>query len=108
RGDRAAARLPRGTHLGRRLDEDDEPLRVDSCDLVRPLQHRPYDQLADERHAGALPAPEADLGRERARVGSVSDAAARPRVSDANIRSAAPEASPERVQARDVLHLTAA
>ena len=56
RGDRAAARLPRRTDVGGRLDEDDEPLPVDARDLVRALQHRPHDQLAGQRPARALPA----------------------------------------------------
>ena len=51
-----------------------------------------------------FPKLKVDLDRERARVGAVPDAAARPRVPDAHVRGAAAEAAAERLHARDVLH----
>ena len=57
------------------------------------LQHAAPDQLADERHAGALPEAQDDLDRERARLGAVPDAAARQRIHDAHVGGAAAQAA---------------
>ena len=71
-------------------------------------QPHPPDQLGDQRPARALPEAQAGLGRERARLGALHHAAARPRVHDARVRGAHAQAAAERVHPRDVFHQPAA
>jgi len=75
RGDQAATRIPRRPDVGRRLDEDDEPIHLRSRPLVCPLQSRALHQLDHQRSAGAVPRPERGLAGERLGVGALLDAA---------------------------------
>jgi hypothetical protein len=108
RGARPADHVPLRLQLGRRVDEAMQPLHLDALDLVRALQPGAPDELDHQRAARALPEAEGGLDRERPRVGAVHDAAARPRVPDALVGSAAAEAKAERLHARDVLQQPAA
>ena len=103
-----AARLPRRLHLVRSVVRAAQPLHRHARAVVRALQHGPHDQLGAQRPARALPQAQGDLDRERARLGSVRDAAARFRIHDAHVGMPAAQAQAERVHAGDVLHEPAA
>ena len=85
----------------------DQPLHRGARPRLHLVQHAAHDQLADQRHAGALPEAEDGVDRERPRLGAVPDAAPRQRVHDAHLGRAAAQAQAERLHARDVLHLAA-
>src|SRR5204863_7944761 len=80
------------------------PLHLDARAELRALQPDPHDQLDHQWAAGALPEAEGALDRKRARLDSVSDAAARSRISDAELRGAALEKAAERIYGRHVLY----
>ena len=71
---------------------------------LRALQPDPHDELDHQRAARALSETEGAVGRERARLDSVPDAATRSRISDAVLRGADAEEATERVHARHVLY----
>ena len=80
-----AARLPRRLHLDRSEPAALQPLHRRACAGLHLVQHAAHDQLDHQRHAGALPQAEDALDRERARLDSVPDAAARQRIHDAHV-----------------------
>ena len=80
-----------------------QPLHGRACAGLLLAQHAAHDQLAHQRHAGAVSQAEADLDRERPRLGAIPDAASRQRMDDAQLRRAAAQAPAERLHARDVL-----
>src|SRR5262249_16774162 len=86
----------------------DEPVSFGACDVIRHLQHDPYDELDHQRLAGAISEAESDLDRERAGLGAVHDAAAGSRIPDAAIGRAAAEAAAERIHRGDVFYVAAA
>ena len=81
RGDRQAVRVPLRLQLERPVVPAAQSLHLHARAVVRALQPDPHDQLDHQRAARALPEAEGALGRERARLDPVPDAAARPRVS---------------------------
>jgi len=74
-----------GIQLERSVVPAAQPLHLHACAVVRALQPDPHDQLDHQRAARALPEAQGAVDRERARLDPVSDAAARPRVSDAQL-----------------------
>src|SRR5262249_30532827 len=64
-------------------------------------------QLGDQRPARALPQAQGDVDRERAHLGLLPDAAARPLLHDAHVRLSLAQAQAQRIYARDVLLLAA-
>ena len=107
-GDRQAVLVPLRLQLERSVVPAAQSLHLHARAELRALQPDPHDELDHQRAARALPEAEGAVGRERARLDPVPDAAARPRVSDAHLRGAAAEAAAERVHARHVLHQPAA
>ena len=94
RGDRQAARLPCRLSLAGSVAGDRQPLPRHACAGLRLVQHGAHDQLDPERDSGAVSETEVGVGRERARLGAVPDAAARRPVPDASLGGAAAEALP--------------
>ena len=82
-GERQAVLVPLRLQLERSVVPAAQPLHLHARAVVRALQPDPHDQLDHQRAAGALPEAEGAVDRKRARLDSVPDAAARPRVSDA-------------------------
>ena len=62
-----------------------QPLHRRARARLHLVQHAAHDELDHQRHAGALPEAEDALDRERPRVDSVPDAAARQRIHDAHV-----------------------
>ena len=87
--ERQAVLVPLRLQLERSVVPPAQPLHLDARAELRALQPDPHDQLDHQRAAGALPEAEGALDRKRARLDSVSDAAARSRISDALVRGAA-------------------
>ena len=96
-GDRQAVLVPLRLQLERSVVPAAQPLHLDARAELRALQPDPHDQLDHQRAARAFPEAEGALDRERARLDSLPDAAARPRIPDAVLRGADAEAAAERV-----------
>ena len=93
RGARQAGRVPRRLSLAGPVARDRQPLPRHARARLRLVQHGAHDELGAERHPRALPQAQVGLGRERARLGAVPDAAARRPVSDAALGGAAAQAA---------------
>ena len=102
RGDRQAARVPCRLSLAGPVACHHQPLPRHARAGLRLVQHGAHDQLDPERHSRAVSEAEDDVGRERARLGAVPDAAARRSVSDASIGGAAAQAAAERIHERAI------
>ncbi len=63
----------------------DQPLHLGACARLHVVQHGPHDQLGRQRPARALPQAQGDVDRERAHLGVLPDAAARPLLHDAHL-----------------------
>ena len=85
----------------------DEPLHLGARARLRLLQHGASRQLDHQRPAGAVSQAEGAVGRKRARLGAVHDAALRQRIHDALVGGAGAEETAERLYARHVLLLAA-
>ena len=97
-----------GFHWGDQSMQQCNKFHLHARHLVRLLQHHPHDELDHERPAGALPEAQGDVDRKRAGLDTVPDAAARLRIHDALVGSAAAQAQAERIHAGDVLFEPAA
>ena len=105
RGARPAAGVPFGLHVGRRPDDGAvQPLHRRPRAGLHLVQRRPPHELDRQRHARALSQAQGAVDRERPGVAAVPDAAARQRVHDAQLRSAAPQEEAVGLYARHVLH----
>src|SRR5262249_1604643 len=71
------------------------------------VQHGPHDQLGDQRPARAFSQAQGNVDRERAHLGLLPDAAARPLLHDAHVRLSVAQAQAQRIYARDVLLIAA-
>ena len=104
---RPRAVVPLRPELGRAGVPRLQPLPVGARARLLVLQHPALHQLGHQRHGRALPQAAGDLDRVRPRLGAVPDAAARPRIHDAAVGSAAAEEEAVGLHARHVLLVAA-
>src|SRR5262245_42651108 len=105
--ERALARVQFRAELERAGVPRLQPFPVGARARLHLLQHPAPDQLGHQRHGRALPQAAGDLDRVGPRLGSVPDAAARPRIHDAPVGGTAAQEEAVRLHARHVLLLAA-
>src|SRR6185437_8092330 len=80
-----------------------QPFPRHACTGLRLVQHGAHDQLDPERASRTVSEIEDGVGRERARLGAVPDAAAGRSIPDASLGSPAIEAAAERIHEQQLL-----